>query len=193
MKQKVENKTYLTPNEVANLLMVSPVTIRQWAAKGKLQAHTTPGGHRRFLYKDIIRFAKEHELALQSNHGPTVRVLIVDDDIQLAGLLTEMLAQYQDIETEIAYDGFDAGQKVQIFKPDVILLDIMMPGLDGIEVCRRLRNDPMNKNTTIIALTGHHTEENVNKMMAVGANACLAKPINIEDLFNEMGLQQLVA
>lgn len=193
MKQKVENKTYLTPNEAADLLMVSPVTVRQWAAKGKLQAHTTPGGHRRFLHKDIIRFAKEHGLALPSHQDSKVRVLIVDDDIPLAGFLTELLSQYSDIETETAYDGFDAGQKVQIFKPDIILLDIMMPGIDGIEVCRRLRTDPMNKNTIIIALTGYYTEENVDKMLAVGANACLAKPINTNDLFSKMGLQQLVA
>ena len=53
------NKAYLTPNEVAELLMVSPITVRSWAQKGLLVAKVTPGGHRRFLKSDVERFVRE--------------------------------------------------------------------------------------------------------------------------------------
>ncbi len=57
------DKPYLTPNEVATLFMVSPITVRQWAQKGLLKAEVTVGGHRRFLRGEVERFARDHGLA----------------------------------------------------------------------------------------------------------------------------------
>src|SRR5437868_972690 len=85
--KKSKHKTHLTPNEVAELLMVNPVTVRQWAARGLLRSLTTPGGHRRFLLRDVEEFARSRgSTPAPRNSGRPERVLIVDDDGQ-AGLL----------------------------------------------------------------------------------------------------------
>jgi excisionase family DNA binding protein len=189
---KTKVKSYLTPNEVAELLMVSPVTVRQWAQKGDLKALTTPGGHRRFLIEDIAAFAGERGIKLpidKLDEESGLRVLIVDDDKQLANFLVELLqSRDADIKTEVSNDGFDAGRKVQTFHPHVILLDLMMPGINGFEVCHILKQDPATSGIRIIAMTGFHAKENVDRILKAGAEACLPKPLDTGLLFQAIGI-----
>ena len=181
-------RSYLTPQEVAGLLMVSPVTVRQWAQRGLLRAELTPGGHRRFLLDEIERFASERGLSLHWPAAESRRVLVVDDDELLASYLSALLeAGGAGVEVSTARDGFDAGHKVHNFQPDVLLLDLMMPGLDGFGVCRRLKADPHTRAIRIIAMTGYHTPENAQRILAEGAEACLAKPFSAEELFTQLG------
>ncbi len=183
-----KGKSYLTPNDVARLLMVSPVTVRQWAQKGSLSALTTPGGHRRFLRHDVERFARERGVALQPPEGDALRILIVDDDRQLAGYLVELFAnQDEPVSTQTAHDGFEAGAKVQTFRPHIMLLDLMMPELDGFGVCRQMQQDPNTKAVRIIAMTGYYTAGNVQRILAAGAEACLPKPLPNDDLLEAIG------
>ncbi len=183
-----KGKSYLTPNDVARLLMVSPVTVRQWAQKGSLSALTTPGGHRRFLRHDVERFARERGVALQPPEGDALRILIVDDDRQLAGFLVELFAsQDEPVSTQTAHDGFEAGAKVQTFRPHIMLLDLMMPELDGFGVCRQMQQDPNTKAVRIIAMTGYYTAGNVQRILAAGAEACLPKPLPNDDLLEAIG------
>jgi len=184
-------KEFLTPQEVAQMLMVSPVTVRQWAQRGWLKAEVTAGGHRRFLRATIEEFAQQRGLTLLRPRSPGLRVLIVDDDEALAGYLAELLqGQARPVFTDIARDGFEAGQKVQLFQPDVVLLDLRMPGLDGFEVCRRLRNDPATHGTRIVAMTGYYTKDNVRRAIEAGAEECLRKPIDVERLLATLGLAE---
>lgn len=189
MKQQKKTKSYLTPNEVAQLLMVSPVTVRQWAQKGQLHALTTPGGHRRFTRQEVERFAREYDIALQPSAGDGMRILIVDDDRQFAGYLVELLSGVSgDIVVETAGDGFEAGRKVETFQAHVVLLDLMMPGMNGFEVCRLLKDEPATKATRIIALTAYPSQENVEKILAAGAEVCLGKPIEADSLLAAIGI-----
>lgn len=179
-----KRKPYLTPNEAASLLMVSPITIRQWAAKGLLKAELTLGGHRRFFRYEIERFARDNGLTLQRSAVENEsRLLVVDDDPQVANLIREVLSQHEGLTIESASDGFDAGVKVQQFLPDVMLIDLMMPGLDGFEVCRRLKADPVTRSIRLIAMTGYPSSENTERALAVGAECCLSKPFDTQLLF----------
>ncbi|HMM77713.1 MAG TPA: response regulator [Gammaproteobacteria bacterium] len=182
-----KSKPYLTPTEVASMLMVSPITVRQWAAKGLLKAELTLGGHRRFMRHEIERFAREHGLTLQREDGDErTRLLIVDDDPQLVRLVTAALEDRPELTIETATDGFEAGLKVQQFHPDVLLIDLMMPGLDGFEVCRRLKADPQTRGIRVIAMTGYASPENAARALDAGAEHCLAKPFDLrmlEELF----------
>lgn len=181
-------RSYLTPQEVAALLMVSPVTVRQWAQRGLLRAELTPGGHRRFLLDEVERFAGERGLSLHWPGAESRRILVVDDDHQLAAYLSALLeAGGGAVEVEAAHDGFEAGRKVDSFRPDVLLLDLMMPGLDGFAVCRRLKGDPGTRAIRVLAMTGYHTPENAQRILAEGAEACLAKPFTAEELFAHLG------
>src|ERR1700722_8928820 len=125
--KKSKQKTHLTPNEVAELLMVNPVTVRQWAARGLLRSLTTPGGHRRFLLSDVEEFARSRGATPVARHsGRPDRVLIVDDDPNLGRLIAEVIQERDDhVETEIAHDGFEAGVKVESFRPHALVLDLM--------------------------------------------------------------------
>ncbi len=183
------DKQYLTPQEVAELLMVSPVTVRQWAQKGKLEAQMTAGGHRRFRIETVRQFARDMGLTgvLEEQHTP--RVLVVDDDLQLNRLLVEMLtAHAPGVETDTAHDGFEAGLKVSSFQPDIVLLDIMMPKMDGYQVCRHLKSDVDTMHIRVVAMTGYHSPEISSRIMAAGADYFLRKPFPASDLLNACGL-----
>lgn len=180
--------TPLTPREVANRFGVSPVTVRSWADKGWLRAETTPGGHRRFLLSEVARFARGREHTRSHPNGAALRVLIVDDDRQFTAYLQDLLDDRPTpIVLEIAHDGFEAGTKVQTFQPHVLLLDLMMPGVDGFEVCRRVKADPRTSAIRIIAMTGYHVPENAQRICAAGAEVCLKKPLPMDALLGLLG------
>ena len=182
-------KGFLTPNEVASLLMVSPITVRQWARKGLLQAQTTAGGHRRFSREVIEAFARERGIELPEGRE---RLLIVDDNRELNAYLVALFsAHVPELEISSAYDGFDAGRQVQAQKPTVVLLDIMMPGIDGIEVCRSLKEDSATAKIRVVAMTGYFTPELEKKILAAGARVLLKKPFSSEEVLRECGFSQI--
>jgi len=190
MKKSTQQKTHLTPNEVARLLMVNPVTVRQWAARGLLRSMATPGGHRRFLLSDVEEFARSRGSVPHADDvGRPQRVLIVDDDTQVSRMVGELIrVRAPDVSFEIANDGFEAGVKVEAFRPHALVLDLMMPGMDGFEVCRRLRSRQTLSHIRIIAMTGSHTDENVARILQAGANVCLPKPFDSEALLTALNL-----
>ncbi len=191
-KIAVKEKDYLTPAEVARLLMVSPVTVRQWAQKGALKSKATLGGHRRFSLQDIQEFARSRGLKLVNESKDSIRILIVDDDVQVSKMLSELLSLLPYvIETLTAIDGFEAGSKVQSFQPDIVLMDLMMPGMNGFETCRRLKQDPATKGIRVVAMTGYPSPENVEKIIQTGAEACLVKPIVRNQLIDALGFDML--
>ncbi|MEH6358588.1 MAG: response regulator [Pseudomonadales bacterium] len=183
------DRSYLTPVEVANLLMVSTASVRSWSAKGLLEATTTAGGHRRFLRSTVEDFAQNRGIDIPKKTSEGLRILVVDDDNQLRGYLFELLDGMPGVEAvSVARDGFETGQQVEIFKPNVVLLDLMMPGLNGFEVCARLQSCPEHEGIRVIAMTGYNNEENITKIMDAGATHCLAKPLDRKQLFSVLGI-----
>lgn len=177
--KKPELTAYLTPNQVAEKFKVSPITVRQWSSSGKLNCQTTPGGHRRYSPTDIAEFAKASGISLEElNTGPC-RIMIVEDDSQLAHLLQEFISSHDDtFEIYLAPDGFRAGELLHTIKPDLILLDLMMPGMNGFEVCERIKRNPTTRNIKVVAMTGFSSEHNMTRILNAGAETCLKKPID---------------
>lgn len=189
-----EKELYLTPGQVAKILMVSPAAVRLWAEKGEIKALTTPGGHRRFMASEVERFSVERGLIRSKSKNMRFSVLIVDDDIQFTNYLKKLLTKYKDhIDVDVANDGFSAGLKVQEHEPDIVLLDLMMPGLDGFTVCQRIKANSTTMETRVIAMTGYPSVENVEKILAAGAEVCLEKPVDKEELLEILGLNQLLS
>jgi len=185
-----KNKDYFTPNEVAKWMMVSPVTVRGWAQRDLLQAEVTPGGHRRFRREEVERFARQWNPA--GNKGPQ-RILIVDDDKTIVDLLTELLeGDERPVVVETAFDGFDAGRKVYAFQPDIVLLDLKMPGLSGAVVCKKIKEHPGNADIRVIGMTGDLTPEGRAELLAAGAECCLTKPIDMNQLLAQIHRSTLV-
>ncbi|RDH85690.1 MAG: DNA-binding protein [endosymbiont of Galathealinum brachiosum] len=193
MTDSIKGKTYLTPSEVADLLMVSSAAIRRWAALGELKALTTPGGHRRFLPEHVKEFAKSRNIVIDQNENEIeqgIRVLVVDDDKQFSGYLMKMLGRYPGkLLPELAENGFEAGIKVHDFNPDVVLLDLMMPGMDGFQVCEQLKSDDQTQDVRVIAMTGYPSASNTKNILQAGAEVCLPKPINRKVLLKHLGLK----
>ena len=189
IKQSFEQKAYLAPGEVAEMLMVSPATVRLWASKGEIKSVSTPGGHRRFMRHEIERFARDRNLTMQLPDDSTLRILIVDDDKQVARYLVRFFDRLDaGVATMVAHDGFTAGRLVQVFRPHVVLLDLMMPGINGFEVCAQIKNDSAFKATRVIAMTGFYEVENVKRALDAGAECCLAKPFDEHELLDKIGL-----
>jgi excisionase family DNA binding protein len=171
----------LTPAEAAEKLKVSPITLRKWADSGLIEARVTMGGHRRYLAGEVARLAtKQHSRSEQE-----LKILIVDDDPMMIELMRDFLQESgHRLSIEIALDGFDAGRKLVTFEPQLMFLDLMMPGLDGFEVCRRVMAANLPGRTRVIAMTGYPTEENIARILAEGAEACLAKPVSRSTLIS---------
>ena len=183
---KPDAKPYLTAKDVASLLMVSPNTIRIWTCNGLLKSETTLGGHRRFLRSDIEKMLQER------SHPPAKKrpsILIIEDEEALAQTMAEGLMEaVPGLSVHIATDGFSGGLKSSLLKPDVVLLDLMMPGMSGVEVCRMLKQEPQTQHIRVIAYTGYATQDQVDAVIAQGAESCLLKPLRIPKLLQAIGL-----
>lgn len=169
----------LTPAELAKRLGVSPITLRKWANMGLLRSQTTVGGHRRYPLSEVERLLQRQSQPSNSQ----LQIMIVDDDPFVSTILQDFLSGLsKSIVVEIANDGFAAGRKLATFMPGIILLDLMMPGMNGFEVCRQIKNDPSTAQIRVIAMTGYPTEENIKQILSAGAEACIAKPVDHSEL-----------
>lgn len=180
------SKSVFTTFETAKLCHVSPLSIINWVNAGRLPAFRTPGGHRRIRRDDLIRFMKDNGIPLpdelQEGSGKQ-RVLVVDDDASIRDLLSEHLkSRTPSYEVAVAADGFEAGRLVATFRPDVVLLDLRMPGLDGFQICRTIKAAPESSGTTVLAMTGFYSPEIEARILECGALRCFAKPVDPETL-----------
>ncbi len=173
---------------IAEMLHVDPGSVANWIDQGLLKAHRTPGGHRRVATDDLVRFCREHGMPVPTElDAPPTRVLIVDDEESITKIIAKALrADHPEIEIIEAHDGFRAGQVVSTLKPDVVVLDLRMPGVDGFEVCRLIKADDSTKHAEVIAMTAYPSEENIQNILDGGARVCLTKPLDIDQLLREI-------
>ena len=111
----------------------------------------------------------------------TPRILIADDNAQNRELLEALLARI-DCDTEFAVDGQDTLNKVESYKPDLILLDVMMPKLNGFEVCRKLKGDPVTSRIMVLMVTALSELGDIERAVAAGTDDFLSKPVNALEL-----------
>jgi excisionase family DNA binding protein len=181
---------FLTPTQVADRLLVAPVTVRLWASKGLLPSVTTPGGHRRFKRQDVEDFMARHQAQLSAKKSPA-RILIIDDDEQFSRYLTSLLAKHApNAVVDVANDGFSAGIQCQTLRPDIVTLDLHMPDTNGFEVCVKLRSLFGKDKLRIVALTGFASGDNRQRILDAGADACLPKTVGAAALLTELGLMR---
>lgn len=187
-------KSYLTPNQAAELLMVSPSAIRLWSEKGELKARVTAGGHRRFKLADIEDFANERNIELNRDNEDKCKILIVDDEKIFAEFLETILGlEFNEVEVKVSLNGFDAGIQLKEFKPSIVLLDLMMANIDGFQICQQIKQDPSLKHIRVIAMSGNANAKNKQKIIKVGAEACLEKPINVAELTKQLNFEHHIS
>ena len=177
---------YSIPQAAAYCLL-SRGTLWKSVKQGELKASLTPGGQYRILKKDLESFLRKKRMHPLAKYQPArKKILIVDDDPQIQELLTKILSVHK-YKTEVAADGFEAGVKVMEFKPGLIILDLFMPGMDGFEVCRQIKENSGTSQIRILAITGYDTQENRDRIMKAGADGYLAKPLMMDTLLQHVG------
>ncbi len=175
--------TLLTTKQIADMMQVDPKSVINWIERGHLAGSKTPGGHRRVVVAELIRFIRAQGLpmpkALERVARP--RALIVDDRPRVLERLASALSRRGRFEVHTADNGVDALVAVGTLKPALIVLDIVMPGLDGYEVCRRLRSNPETASVKIVAITGDLGVAEAD-VLAAGADALMFKPLDASEL-----------
>ena len=170
--------------EVGKLVGVHSVTVLRWIEKNGLKSYKTVGGHNRVRFDDLLEYVKEHDLPFPRGllqQAEKTKVLIVDNDEEVLNVLAESLNRSDDEFTvETATDGFQAGQIMERIKPDVVVLDIFLPGLDGFQVCKMIKDG--HPDIRIIAITGHGDPDVKKMILKAGADVYLEKPFNLEEL-----------
>jgi len=166
----------LTTEEAARLLQVTRVTIHRWLVKGKLKFTKTPGGHRRITKEELLRFAKEAGMFIPEQLSSQARLVIVDDDPAVVRALKTVLELHGKgrLAISVAEDGFSSLVKAIDEKPDALILDGVLRGMDGVQACRTLKSNPRTRHIIIIAISGLPALE--EEFMNAGANAFLLKP-----------------
>jgi excisionase family DNA binding protein len=181
---------YFTSHAVARLVSVSPSTVLGWIDRGMLPAYRTPGGHRRVERRDLVRFLREHRMPVPLELRAINRLLVIDDEPAFLRAVRRDLKRHADeIEVETADGALDGLLKVVTFFPDAVLLDTFMPGLDGVEVCRRLRSSAATAHIAVVAITGRPSEEVAASYREAGAVACLSKPLDVGELLSALALE----
>lgn len=173
---------------IAQMLHVDPGSVANWIDQNLLKAHRTPGGHRRVAAEDLVDFCRQHRMPIPSElQADPVRVVIVDDEPAVAQLIARTIRQvHPEFEVMAAYDGFHAGTLVATVKPDVVILDLRMPGMDGFEVCKLIKNQPATRHTEILAVTAYPSPENDARIQECGARICIPKPLDMDRLVHEV-------
>ena len=170
----------LTTGQVAKYCHVTHRGVLKWVASGKLKAYRTPGKHSRVNREDFIAFLHQYKMPVPQElmAAPDIKkkILIVDDDRGMVHSLQRLLMLEDLFILDAAYDGFEAGQKFAAFNPDLDILDIHMPGMDGYQVCSNIRQKLGNTKVKILAITGTTEPDEIKKIILLGANDYLLKP-----------------
>lgn len=183
----------LTSHQAGSLLQVNPSSINKWVKEGRIPAFRTPGGHRRIRAGDLVSFLRQHQMPVPKPlvSAARKRLLIVDDDPKQLASFERALKPYAGrVEVTLVDNGVEALVKVGSVKPNMIVLDVFMPHLDGIEVCRRLRANEDTSSIDIVIASGQLNPDLEKKALEAGARRCLSKPIKIDTLLADLGIQE---
>jgi excisionase family DNA binding protein len=174
----------LTTGEVARYCDVSTNAVKKWIRNGRLKAFRTPGGHFRVESEDFKAFLATHQMPIREDFFASAlkRILVVDDDAQVRAMLVEILHTMEPaVEVEEAEDGYEALLKVGQFSPDLLVMDLKMPRMDGFEACRRIRANPGTADTNILIVSGVMDDAAQQELMRCGASDWMRKPLDVNE------------
>ena len=181
-------KEYLTTCQAAKICKCSQQTIIRCFDDGKLKGYRVPGSRfRRIPKENLFAFIREFGLPTDALEVSSKRkVLVVDDDPDLVELIVSVLEADRRFETKVATNGFEAGMMVKEYRPDIIILDVMLPDINGKEVCIRVRNDASLENVKIICISGMVERNKIKELKEVGADDFLQKPFETDVLLSRI-------
>ena len=176
-------KELFTTGEAAEICRVSQQTIIRCFDSGRLEGFRVPGSRfRRIPRSNLMKFMRENSIPLEGLDSGKKKVLIIDDDAEIVDLLVDVLSRDERFEIGTAASGYEAGIQTQRFRPDCILLDYMLPDVNGNVVCQTIRRNPDFENIKIIIVSGVIKQEEIELLLKSGAQDFIKKPFDITDL-----------
>jgi len=198
----MKTQSVFTTGQAAKICKVSQQTIIRCFDNGQLKGFRVPGSKfRRILRADLYAFMRDNGIPTDSfeltpadppepvapvNLTGKLKVLVVDDDPELVELIVSVLQDDGRFETRVATNGFEAGMMVKEYRPNIIVLDVMLPDINGKEVCVRVRSDETLENVKIICISGMVERNKIKELKAAGADKFLQKPFDTDTLIGEM-------
>jgi len=180
-------KDLLTTGEAAAICKVSQQTIIRCFDAGRLEGFRIPGSKfRRIPRQSLIKFMKENNIPLENLETGKKRVLVVDDDPEIVELIMDVLVRDGRFDIRTASSGYDAGILTEQFRPDVILLDYMLPDVNGNIVCQTIRRNPEFENIRIIIVSGVIKQDEIDQLLKSGAEDFIRKPFNIDEFIDKI-------
>lgn len=154
-------REYCSTSEAAQMLSVSLGTVQQMVENGLLDAWKTSGGHRRIRVTSVEAYLRKRQAgSQQSTAGEALRVLIAEDDRIMQALYETTLEKWEmPLNVRIVAGGFEGLMEIGRNPPDLLVSDLVMPGLDGFAMIRKLRSDPQLTQMDIVAVTGLSPDE----------------------------------
>ena len=179
----LSSKTVFTTGEAAKICKVSQQTIIRCFDNGTLKGFRVPGSRFRRIPRDqLFAFMKDNGIPTDALESGKRKVLIVDDDEELVELLVDVFARDGRFDIKTANNGFDAGMLVKEFRPDLVVLDVMLPDINGREVCQRGRSDSSLEMVKILCISGMVENDKVQELVDSGANDFMQKPFTVDRL-----------
>jgi len=183
----LRHKSVFTTGEAAEICKLSQQTIIRCFDSGQLEGFRVPGSKFRRIPRDkLIKFMKEHNIPMDALESDVIRVLVVDDDPDILELFVDALGRDGRFDIRTASTGFDAGVEADRFRPDVIVMDYMLPDINGNVVCKTIRESEELRNIRIIIISGVVNKSEIDELLKAGADDFIRKPFNINTVIDRI-------
>ena len=176
-------KTVFTTGEAEKICKVSQQTIIRCFDSGQLKGFRVPGSRFRRIPRDqLYSFMRDNGIPTDALDSGRRKILVVDDDEELVELICDSLERDARLDVRNVNNGFGAGMMIKEFRPDLIVLDVMLPDINGKEVCTLVRSQKAMDDVRIICISGMVETDKIQELRDAGANDFMKKPFDIEEL-----------
>ncbi|MGD9688573.1 MAG: response regulator [Phycisphaerales bacterium] len=187
MIRKWADKKIFTTGEAAEVCKVSQQTIIRCFDSGRLGGFRVPGSKfRRIPRAELIKFMIDNEIPVEVLETGVKRLLVVDDEKAILDLFQDLLGRDQRFDVRTAATGYDAGMVTESFKPHLIILDYMLPDVNGNIVCQRIRERDIFRDTKILIVSGVVNQPEIEELLKAGADEFIKKPFNVQHLMSRI-------
>lgn len=177
---------FLKTNDAALYLGVSRSSLTNWAKQGLITGGLTPGGHYRFTVAELARFAVARGLHLDRKPiaavRDQVRLLVIDDDPAFREFVKDALDVFSPYELREAADGMQGALLIGTWHPELVIVDLRMPNMNGVEFCRMLKANPETATVRIIIASAYLSPEVRAEITELGVDVILEKPVRLSAL-----------
>lgn len=183
------DKKYLSTGDIAGYCEVNVTTVKRWIREDHLKGFQTPMGHFKVVKSDFVQFLKDNNMPVDETLlGSTdLKVLVIDDDPGMIKTIVMTLESLDyDLKVDSATDGYDGLMKIGNAVPNLLILDLNMPKIDGFEVIKRVKGTEDYKSAEIMVVSSTLNEETEKELISIGVSKYLKKPFKLSDLKAEV-------